>query len=53
MTEDYILDELDGAKGWMMFNWSVANESTVWGSGVQIEGDGYIAQERKRIRKNG
>ena len=48
-TENHVLDELDGAKGWVYFNWSYANEQSVWSTGVVIKGDGYIAQERKQI----
>ena len=50
MTEDYILDELDGAKGWAYVNWSIANEANVWGNGVKIKGLGYIGQERERMK---
>lgn len=51
LTEDYVLDELDGAKGWAMYNWSIANEANVWGTGLKIKGDGYIQQEKKRLAK--
>jgi len=48
-SRDYVLDELDGAEGWVWLNWAQANEASVWGGGVKIKGDGYIAQERKRM----
>ena len=49
-SEDYCLDELDGAKGWAFFYWAQENESSVWGSGLKEKGDGYIAAERKRLQ---
>ena len=52
MTEEYVLDELDGAKGWALFYWARMNKASVWGLGKTIAGDGYVAQERKKI-KNG
>ena len=50
-TEQYIMDELDGAKGWAYCNWSIEAEARRYGSGVKMVGDGYIAIERKRLKK--
>jgi hypothetical protein len=51
LTADYVLDELDGAWGWVMFNWSIAHDANTHGSGVKIKGDGFIQQEKQRILK--
>jgi hypothetical protein len=51
-SESHVLDELDGAKGWVYFNWARANEAQVFGTGIKIKGDGYIAQERNKIVKD-
>ena len=48
-SEDYVMDELDGAKGWVWLNWARENEASVWGAGLKIKGDGYVAQERRRL----
>ena len=50
-TRDYILDELDGAEGWVWFNWAQENEASVWGTGVKVVGSGYIGQEKQRLLK--
>lgn len=47
LSEDDVLD-MDGAKGWMMYNWAVANQGSVWGTGLKIKGDGYIKQEKTK-----
>ena len=46
-SEDYVLDELDGAKGWVWFNWAIMSRASMFGTGMVIKGDGYVAQERK------
>ena len=48
-SEDYVLNELDGAKGWVFYHWATINEASVWGTGLKIKGDGYIQQEKKRL----
>jgi hypothetical protein len=50
-TEDYILWELDGSKGWAYFAWAVAHEASLHGTGVNIVRGGYIKAERDRILK--
>lgn len=48
-SADYVADELDGAQGWVYANWARENEASVWGSGIERVGDGYVRQETKRI----
>lgn len=50
-TEDYVIDELDGAKGNVRFNWARANQASVWGTGVSIEGKGYIQRELDKLKQ--
>lgn len=50
-SKDYCLDEIDGAESWAWYNFAVENEAQIWGTGVKIKGDGYIARERKRLMK--
>lgn len=50
-SKQYCLDELDGAEGNVWFNWAVSNEASVWGTGLKIDGLGYIGKERERIKQ--
>jgi hypothetical protein len=49
-SEDYVGDELDFVKGWMFFNWSLANEANKHGCGLEIVGKGYVQQEKQRLK---
>lgn len=50
-SRDYCLDELDGAEGWVWFNFSRMSEARIWGTGLEFAGDkgGYVQQEKKRL----
>ena len=48
-SEKRVAEKLDGAQGWVWFNWALENEASVWGSGIERKGDGYVKQETKRI----
>lgn len=48
-TADYVRKELVGAHGWVYFNWAIENESSVFGSGIERKGLGYVGQERVKI----
>ena len=50
-TEDYVLDELDGAKGWLMYNWAINHHAAAAGVEMVIVGKGYIQQEKLRIEQ--
>lgn len=47
-TEEQAL-EMDGAKSWAEYHWALMNEASVLGNTLKIVGDGYVAQERKRL----
>jgi len=48
-SEDYILDELDGAKGWVYYNWAVVSAAAAAGVEMLIDGKGYIQREKARL----
>lgn len=50
-SKDYCLDELDGAEGNVWYYWATMNEASVWGTGISIEGLGYVGQERERLKR--
>ena len=50
-TKDYCEDEIDYSEAVVWFNWAVSNEASVWGTGLVIDGLGYIGQERQRIKQ--
>lgn len=46
---DYVRWELNGAEGWVYYNWARQNKASLWGSGEKTTSDGYVRQETKRI----
>lgn len=50
-AEEFIGDELDMVKGWMFYNWALANEANRYGSGLEIVGKGYIQKEKQRLKE--
>lgn len=46
---DYIRLELSGAQGWVWYNWSIENESSLLGERLERKTPGYVAQERERL----
>ena len=49
-TENYCLDELDGAKSWVWGSYALQSQASVWGTGVKIVAGGYVAAEREKIK---
>ena len=47
-TERFVDWELDGDKGWALYNWARQQENSVWGSGERPASPGYLKQERER-----
>ncbi len=45
MTEERIMWELDGDKGWAMYSWARENQASVWGSGERRTSPGYVKQQ--------
>lgn len=53
---EFVQFDLTSSQGWAFYNWAVENEMTAFGVAVERDGDGYVAQERKKIledHKNG
>lgn len=48
-TPEYVRSGITGAQGWAYYFWALENEMTIWGAAHERRGDGYVAQERKRI----
>lgn len=40
---------MTGMKGWVYYNWSLENETSLFGGGVRRRTKGYVAQEIDRI----
>lgn len=57
LSEDFVRKKLPGAKGWVMFNWALEHEASMWGGGIQRSGKGYVGQEVesiiKQLKQNG
>ena len=49
-TEEHWADEVDGAKSWVWYYRAVSSRASVWGTGVKIDGLGYIGRERERLK---
>lgn len=49
-TEEYWLNEVDGAKSWVWYYRAILNRASVWGTGLKIQGLGYIGIERERLK---
>ena len=55
-TLEFVQFDLTSSQGWPFYNWAVENEMTAFGEVRERVGDGYVAQERKKIledHKNG
>lgn len=50
-TPDYVRWDLNGAEGWVYYNWARQNKASVWGSNEKPVTDGYLKQEIRRIMK--
>lgn len=50
-TRDYWLDEIDGAESNAWYNFAVEKEAFKYGTGVTIEGKGYVQQELDRLKQ--
>lgn len=48
-SEEHVSETIPGAQGWAYYAWSILNRATVFGSMMEMAGDGYIKQEKKRI----
>lgn len=48
-TLGFVIEELPMDEGWVFYGWSVENDGWLAFAGLKRDGDGYIAQERKRI----
>ena len=48
-SEDYCRLKITSAKGWAYYNAAKEMEMTMLGAAWQLKGDGYLAQERKKI----
>ena len=40
---------MNGAQGWVYFNYAKENEATIWGNTLERVGEGYVEQEYKKI----
>jgi hypothetical protein len=49
-SEEFCLDEIDGAKSWVWYYRAVSSRASVWGTGVKIDGLGYVGRERERLK---
>ena len=49
-SEEFCMDEIDGAKSWVWYYRAVESRASVWGTGVKIDGLGYIGQEKLRLK---
>lgn len=47
-TEEYVAEELDGAQGWVWYNWVREHDVGIWGASEERKGKGYIQQEAER-----
>lgn len=55
LSESFVRTGMTGMKGWVLYNWSIENESRVWGNSIRRSSKGYIAQEIEKLngrRKN-
>lgn len=50
-TPEYVRWELNGAEGWVYYNWARQNKASVWGTNERMTGDGYLKQEIAAILK--
>jgi hypothetical protein len=48
-SEDYCLDELDGAKGWQWYNFALEHEDKLHGCGIKTVGPSYIQKQKAKI----
>jgi len=49
-TAAHWADEVDGAKSWVWYYRAVSSRASVWGTGVKIDGLGYVGRERERLK---
>lgn len=49
--EDYVCEELIGAKAWAYWCWAKENQANMFGSMYERSTDGYVAAERDLILK--
>ncbi len=49
-SEDYVCEEISGAKGWAFYVWAVENRASMAGGDFQRSTPGYVAQQIKRLK---
>lgn len=49
--EDFVCEEMGGAKAWAYWCWATENRATIFGSMVERASKGYIGQELERLKK--
>lgn len=50
-SERYVKWGMMGKRTWAFYNWAIEHESSMFGSGLVMVSDGYVAQEIKTIRE--
>ena len=50
-SEKRVAEKLDGAQGWVWYNFALEDTISAWGPVYKRVGDGYVRQETRRLVK--